>query len=281
MAVYDETEERSIDFYSSADLREWRFESRLPGFYECPELLELPIDGGPETRWIVFAADGQYVLGSFDGRVFSPEHDGKHTLWYGNFYASQVYSDAPDERWIQVGWARGNEYPGMPFNQGMTVPVELSLRDTPDGPRLFAEPVPELRTLRREHTSRPAVNLAAGDNALSGLEADVFEIDTLLQLEEEAVVTLTIGGVKIRADAGQGTLRCGFVEAPLVLDGEGRVRLQILVDRGSIEVFGAEGRVALSEGVLLPVGRKPLTLSARGSARMLSFDLWELAGIWP
>jgi fructan beta-fructosidase len=281
MAVYDETEERSIDFYSSADLREWRFESRLPGFYECPELLELPIDGGPETRWIVFAADGQYVLGSFDGRVFSPEHDGKHSLWYGNFYASQVYSDAPDERWIQVGWARGNEYPGMPFNQGMTVPVELSLRDTPDGPRLFAEPVPELRTLRREHTSRPAVNLAAGDNALSGLEADVFEIDTLLQLEEEAVVTLTIGGVKIRADAGQGTLRCGFVEAPLVLDGEGRVRLQILVDRGSIEVFGAEGRVALSEGVLLPVGRKPLTLSARGSARMLSFDLWELAGIWP
>ena len=160
MAVYDETEERSIDFYSSADLREWRFESRLPGFYECPELLELPIDGGPETRWIVFAADGQYVLGSFDGRVFSPEHDGKHSLWYGNFYASQVYSDAPDERWIQVGWARGNEYPGMPFNQGMTVPVELSLRDTPDGPRLFAEPVPELRTLRREHTSRPAVNLA-------------------------------------------------------------------------------------------------------------------------
>jgi len=281
MAVYDETEERSIDFYSSANLREWRFESRLPGFYECPELLELPIDGGPETRWIVFAADGQYVLGSFDGRVFSPEHEGKHSLWYGNFYASQVYSDAPDERWIQVGWARGNEYPGMPFNQGMTVPVELSLRDTLDGPRLFAEPVPELRTLRREHTSRPAVNLAAGDNALSGLEADVFEIDTLLQLEEEAVVTLTIGGVKIRADAGQGTLRCGFVEAPLVLDGEGRVRLQILVDRGSIEVFGAEGRVALSEGVLLPVGRKPLTLSARGSARMLSFDLWELAGIWP
>ena len=281
MAVYDETEERSIDFYSSTNLKEWRFESRLPGFYECPELLELPIDGGPETRWIVFAADGQYVLGSFDGRVFSPEHDGKHSLWYGNFYASQVYSDAPDERWIQVGWARGNEYPGMPFNQGMTVPVELSLRDTPDGPRLFAEPVPELRTQRREHTSRPAVNLAAGDNALSGLEADVFEIDTLLQLEEEAVVTLTIGGVKIRADAGQGTLRCGFVEAPLVLDGEGRVRLQILVDRGSIEVFGAEGRVALSEGVLLPVGRKPLTLSARGSARVLSFDLWELAGIWP
>ena len=281
MAVYDETEERSIDFYSSANLREWRFESRLPGFYECPELLELPTEGGAETQWIVFAADGQYVLGSFDGRVFSPNHDGKHALWYGNFYASQVYSDAPDGRWIQVGWARGNEYPGMPFNQGMTVPVELSLRQAPDGPRLFAEPVSELRSLRRAHTSRPAAALVAGDNALSGVEADVFEIDIVLQLETNAAVTLTIGRVKIVADAARGTLRCGFVEAPLVLDEVGRVRLQILVDRGSIEVFAADGRVALSEGVLLPVGDKALTLSSRGSARMLSFDLWELASIWP
>ena len=117
-----------IDFYSSADLKEWRFESRLPGFYECPELVELPVDGGPETRWIVFAADGEYVLGAFDGRVFRPDHEGKHRLWYGNFYASQLYSDAPDGRRVQIGWARGNDYPGMPFNQGMTVPVDLSLR---------------------------------------------------------------------------------------------------------------------------------------------------------
>ena len=58
------------------------------------------------------------------------------------------------------------------------------------------------------------------------------------------------------------------------------MRLQILVDRRSIEIFAAEGRVALSEGVLLPPGPKPLTLSARGSARLLSFSLWELAGIW-
>jgi fructan beta-fructosidase len=282
MAVYDETERRAIAFYSSADLREWRFESRLPGFYECPELLELPVDGGPRRRWVVFAADAEYVLGSFDGRVFRPDHEDKHRLWYGNFYASQVYSDAPDGRRVQIGWARGNDYPGMPFNQGMTVPVDLSLRQTRDGPRLFAEPVPELASLRADHRSRPAAELRSGENALAGLEADVFEIDTTLELGEDSAVTLMFGGFKVGLDAEAGVLRCGWVEAPLVLDSEGRVRLRILVDRGSVEVFAADGRVAVSEGVLLPPGDKPLTLFvARGRARLVSFDQWALESIWP
>ena len=59
------------------------------------------------------------------------------------------------------------------------------------------------------------------------------------------------------------------------------MRLQILVDRGSIEVFAGDGRVALVEGVLLPRGDKALTLSAaRGAARLMSFDLWRLESIW-
>ncbi len=281
MVVYDESEGRVIDFYSSADLKAWQFESRLPGFYECPELVEMPIEGGEGSRWVVFAADGEYVLGSFDGRVFRPDHEGKHRLWYGNFYASQLYSDAPDGRRVQIGWARGNDYPGMPFNQGMTVPVDLSLRTTTDGPRLFAEPIPELRALRGEPRSLPATDLQPGDNALAGLEADVFEIDTTLQLEDEVVVTLGIGGARVVLDAAAKTLRCGFVEAPLVRADGGRVRLQILVDRGSIEVFAGDGRVALSEGVLLPRGDKALVLStAGGQARVVSFDLWELRSVW-
>jgi fructan beta-fructosidase len=282
MAVYDEGQEQAIDFYSSPDLKQWRFESRLPGFFECPELVELPLDGGPDSRWMVFAADGEYVLGSFDGRVFTPAHEGKRRLWYGSFYASQVYSDAPDGRRVQIGWARGNDYPGMPFNQGMTVPVDLSLRTTPDGPRLFAAPVPELKTLRGERRSFAPAEVAPGDDALAGLEADVFEVDTAVELVGDAVLTLGVGGAEVVLDAPERVLRCGGVEAPLPQDEEDRVRLHLLVDRGSIEVFAGDGQVAVSAGVLLPPGPKPLVLSVSGGrARIGSFDLWELRSIWP
>ena len=33
---------------------------------------------------------------------------------YGNYYAAQTYSDAPDGRCIQIGWAQGVTF-GMEF----------------------------------------------------------------------------------------------------------------------------------------------------------------------
>ena len=71
------------------------------------------------------------------------------------------------------------------------------------------------------------------------------------------------------------------MEAPLPVGEDRRVRLGVLVDRGSIEVFAGDGRVALAEGVLLPRGDKALTLStAGGKARIVSFDLWTMRSIW-
>ena len=145
MAVYDETGgARSIAFHSSPDLKTWRFESRIDGFFECPELFELAVEGDPGRRlWVLHAADGEYRLGKFDGRRFEPE-TGKLRLWHGNFYASQTFSDTPDGRRIQIGWANGIAFPGEPFNQQMTVPCELTLRSTAEGVRLFARPVAEV-----------------------------------------------------------------------------------------------------------------------------------------
>src|SRR6202789_961610 len=62
MAVYDETAgARSIVFHSSPDLKKWSFESRIDGFFECPELFELEVSGDDARRrlWVLYAADGE------------------------------------------------------------------------------------------------------------------------------------------------------------------------------------------------------------------------------
>src|SRR5207302_5154989 len=148
MAVYDENgPARDVAFYTSPDLKKWEFESRIGGFYECPDLFSLPVEDDPKTRyWVLYADDGKYILGQFEGRKFSKE-SGKHQVWYGNFYAAQTFDSAAGGRRIQIGWANGITFPGMPFNQQMTVPCELTLRRTGDGIRLFAIPVRELDTL--------------------------------------------------------------------------------------------------------------------------------------
>ena len=166
IAVYDETGgKQGIAFYSSPDLRTWTHCSKIDGFFECPDLFELPIPGSPyQTRWVLYAADGKYMLGDFNGREFHvTSGKEKLQLWYGNFYAAQSYSNSPDQRRIQIGWANGAAFPGMPFNQQMTIPVQLTLRSAEDGLRVFAQPVDELALLRRAKKrytwspSRPAL----------------------------------------------------------------------------------------------------------------------------
>ena len=103
MAVYDEHAEhkQNIAFYTSTNLKDWDKQSHLPGYFECPELFELPIDGNKEnTRWVIFAADARYTIGQFDGLRFTPDHEGKHQVHYGPYYASQTFENAPDGRRI-------------------------------------------------------------------------------------------------------------------------------------------------------------------------------------
>ena len=46
MTVYDENKQhgRNAAFYTSTDMKQWTEQSHLPGYFECTELFELPID---------------------------------------------------------------------------------------------------------------------------------------------------------------------------------------------------------------------------------------------
>jgi len=92
MTVFDQSKKhgRNAAFHTSTDMKKWTKQSHLPGYFECTELFELPVDGKQKnTRWVVYAADARYALGSFDGKTFTPEHKGKHRVHWGPYYASQ------------------------------------------------------------------------------------------------------------------------------------------------------------------------------------------------
>ncbi|MBN9517649.1 DUF4980 domain-containing protein, partial [bacterium] len=162
IAVYTKTDRKDYaEFYRSTDLRRWERTGRVEGYFECPELIELPVDGDAgRKRWVLFAANAEYAVGTFDGRTFTPDHPGKFRVHHGAFYAAQCFNRAPGGRAIQVGWAQ-MDFPGMPFNQAFSLPIELRLKTTPAGVRMFAEPVCELETLRGEPVTKAAVRVAA------------------------------------------------------------------------------------------------------------------------
>src|SRR5690606_26544132 len=126
--------------FSSTNLKTWEKLSQItiPGTTECPEFFEIAIEETPaEKRWIFYGGNGRYLVGRFDGRNFTTE-SGPHPMQWGNcFYASQTFSDIPPEdgRRILIPWGTV-ALPGMPFNQMMGLPVELTLHRTPAGLRL-------------------------------------------------------------------------------------------------------------------------------------------------
>ncbi|MDB5310227.1 MAG: 2,6-beta-D-fructofuranosidase [Gemmataceae bacterium] len=276
MAVYDEFQGKQwIAFHTSPDLRTWTFASRIEGFFECPDLFEQQVyPDQKKTKWALYAADGKYAVGEFDGKAFKPDAKEKHQLWYGRFYAAQTFDNVPPvaegpwgppPRRIQIGWANGISFPGMPFNQQMTVPVQLWLHDTADGVRLTADPVAELRTLREKEPAadvRPPGTVVPGRMTMAD-DLDAFDAEVTIDLKQAAGVTLDLRGTKLVYDAAKGTLTCKDVTAPLAIR-NGRLSLRVLVDRGSVEVFAGGGLVAMSVAAVPDEKNRKLDLVPQG-----------------
>jgi fructan beta-fructosidase len=280
MAVYDEVgKTQNIAFYTSPDLKKWDFQSRIEGYFECPEIFELPVDADPKnTRWVLYAADGNYAVGRFDGKTFTPETK-KLRGNYGNcFYASQTFSDVPDGRRIQIGWGR-IATPGMPFNQMMTFPCELTLRTAADGPRLFTNPVKEIATLHHKRHVWQNVVLKAGENPLADLRGELFHVRAEFAVGAAATsFGLTVRGVPIIYDVKKQTLAC--TESAPLAPVDGKIRLDVLVDRTSVEIFANSGLVYIPYGKILNEKERSLTVSGTGGVTLTHLEVNDLNAAW-
>ena len=281
MAVYDEegsgdNRKRRIAFYNSHDLKKWELQSKIDGFYECPEFFELPIDGdASNTRWVLLAADAKYVIGSFDGKKFTPEHEGKYQVHWGRYYASQTFERTPDGRRIQVGWGR-IDMEGMPFNQMMTFPCRLTLRTTADGVRMFAQPIKEIESLHKKCHKVEGAIVKADEPVAVETSGRLFDIRAELTLGGAKRFGLKIGNRTVAYDVANSILD----DMPLAPVG-GKIRLQILVDRPSIEICGNDGRVMKTDSFRADGPIESIEVFAEeGSVTVDSLEVYELESAW-
>jgi fructan beta-fructosidase len=273
--------ENAIYFLTSPNLKDWTVTSHIDGFYECPDYFELPVDGDPQNqKWVLTGASSQYMIGSFDGQTFKPEtpklpgHRGR------GFYAAQTYSDLPDDRRIQFGWFQ-TETKGMPFNQSMTVPMELKLVSTPEGPRLTRTPVKELEALRaRTYSFSPMTLRPDSANPLSEVKAELVELRTEFEPGNAKEVVFNVRGARIVYDAEKQEIEVNGQRADAPLRG-GKQRLVIFSDRVGLEIFATDGLTYMP----MPFIPKPddlgLSIAANGgNASINMLQVNQLNTIW-
>jgi fructan beta-fructosidase len=59
-----------------------------------------------------------------------------------------------------------------------------------------------------------------------------------------------------------------------------RVKIRVLVDRGSFQAFGNDGRVAISTGVLPDGKDKSIKAVSQGTVKLVSLEVSELKSVW-
>ncbi len=279
-------EKEVYGLFSSPDLKHWKQLQTMtvPGCSECPDFFELPITGqsGPtrDHRWILTAANGHYLVGRFDGHHYEPDSTSIVSDHGANFYAVQTYSDLPGDRRVQVAWMTGGKYPGMPFNQQMSFPCELTLHDTAEGLRVYRWPVVEIRSLYGRRKTWSHVDLAPGESNLPGLTGDLWDIEAEIECGSAAAVGFTVSGQRVRYSVPDAMVTCLGRSASLRQE-RGRIRLRLLVDRTSIELFGNGGALSMTSCFLAPNGDFRLGMFAEGgSATITSLRMTPLRSAW-
>ena len=287
-----------------------------PNFFPLPVVnqagttkwvLELGVgDNGPAA-----GSATQYFVGDFDGKTFHSENPDNQTLWmdYGaDFYAAQSFSGVPasDGRRIAVAWMDNWNYasklPTSPWRGQVTVPRELTLQRTSAGIRLVQAPVRELESLRQEHVQLRNASWKDLQAMLASRDwPQTLEIDADLQVENTPAEAAQEFGFLLRKGGSYGT-RVGFDstwntvyvdrmhsgdllvsqgfnqrhDAPVEL-ANGHLRLHILLDRSSVELFAQNGLATITDLIYPRPFDNVLSAYATGHPpKVVSLDIWTL-----
>lgn len=277
--VLNERDGHSI--YTSGNLKEWTYRSHVTGFWECPELFELPVDGNPSrTKWVMYGASGTYMIGSFDGHTFTPEA-GKYYYNTGAMYAAQTYTNIPhsDDRRIQIGWGRIS-HPGMPFNMMMLLPTELTLRTTKEGIRLFSYPVKEVNALQSEGSKWTSLTTREATAKLQPFnDAGCLRIKMTIHLSHATDAGLNLFGQQLVKYDMNANLVNGVFYSP-----EDRTSMDltadIILDRTSVEVFIDGGAYSYSMERRAHGGNKEGFLFWGNNVEVKKLEVYPMKSIW-
>lgn len=283
MAVYDATGGNGISFYSSPNLLQWTFRSKIyNGFFECPDLFALPVDGNTnDVMWELNDGSSGYMLGQFDGSVFTPATAELPGNVGSGFYASQTFTSmAPgDNRRVRIGWAQIST-PGMPFNQLMYFPTALTLQTTSNGVRLCSTPIAEITNDAVNIYSWTNLTLNPGFNPCLGVRGTLFDVKSVFSPGDAQTLSFVFQGVTVTYNAAARQISCNGDTQSLPPLG-GLVQLEIIVDRDTVEIFGNNGQLYIPLPASNASGNSLVSITATGgSATFNSLTVYKLKSIW-
>ena len=258
-----------MEIYTSDNLKDWKLESSFGemygnhgGVWECPDLMKMKVRGTDKEKWMLICninpggpfggSATQYFIGDFDGYKFTCESKPEVTKWmdYGkDHYATVTFDNAPEGRRVAIAWMSNwqyaNQVPTMQYRSGNSIPRDLGLFEYKGETYCSVVPSPEITAARSKKATKflsesceMVVNLKG--NATITLSNDNGE--KVVMYYDAKAETFSMD----RTKSGKVDFSNDFAattKAPTY----GKIsQLRIFIDKSSIEVLDAEGKMAMT-----------------------------------
>jgi fructan beta-fructosidase len=282
---------KGFSIYTSKNMINWEYKDHIPGFSERPDMVELPTNRREDDKkWVLFDGNGSYLIGTFNGEKFVPESPKLSGDFGSEYYAPQTWNNIPetDGRTIQIAGMNGSQIPEMPFMGQMNFPCELSLKKFTEGIRLMRKPIKEIELLHQKGEVWENKNLIPGinKNLIRSVKNDClhiigsFKIKTadnfgfFLRLDKENNGTEIIYNVKTKR------LTC-LGKSVTIEPVDGTIKLEILLDRSSIEIFANDGKEVLSS-CFVPIDNAYglYLFNIGGELLVQKLEIYPIMSIW-
>ena len=313
-----ETPERrgQVWLYSSADLSTWDFDRVIyedpdsdAFMIECPDFFE--VDG----KWVLvyspmtsvrrqgynqrnghstgYAVGNWTPGGDFEVLKSFAQFDFGH-----NFYATQSMH-SPDNRRLMFGWMGGFTLPLASqaedgWSGQLATPREVSLSKDLE---IIATPIPEFKGLREDTVDKGTFTVDTDSTVELASDLPVGEIELTVDLDKTTSeqVSLLVQQTstdrytevaydslsnRVILDRGKsGSTDRGYRSAPYV--GGSQLKLRVIIDRGSLEVFMNDGRYSLSSLAFPAEGKRGVSIASVGGVIAVSdLKIHSLKSIW-
>ena len=295
---------RGVDFYGSANLKQWQYLSTFvtdlagrPNLqWECPDLIQMG------DKWVLLVSVNpggpilgsgiMYFTGQFDGRQFTAD-ERSYPLWldYGtDNYAGVTWSNTGNRR-VMIGWMNNWSYagavPSTPWRSAFTLPRELKLVQVGGELLLSTDVVKEVDAIAGQWQTVEGGQLFD--------KADAYQLQLTVGLDKNTTVTLAnaegelfsfdINGASRSltshrtSKSGQtsfnGTFSVPSMRAPLNVEGN-EVTIDLYVDQSSVELLSNHG--AMSQTMLVYPSSIYNQLSVSGATATVRVR--QLKSIW-
>jgi hypothetical protein len=160
----------------------------------------------------------------------------------------------------------------------MCFPCELTLHDRSGAVRMHRRPIVAIENLHQKTRRWADRSVESAELPLG--EGDALDVRLVVEPQTATSFGFVVRGEEITYSVSEQQIRCLGAVAPLALV-DGRIQLQVLVDRASIELFGNDGQISMSSLFFPDPADRQVQFFARGdAARIVELEVHWLESIW-